>query len=1370
MRYGLVVFLLTVMSAHADPEGDVLPDVLKPWRAWVLHDAPERFCPHVENAAEAKRDCVFGSRLELTLDDHGGRFTLKGHAYARGFVSLPGGGEHWPLEVRSGARRVSVVPRGESVAVELQAGDFSLAGVFAWDELPEGLALPTDVGLVSVSVRGKKLETPSYSDSGVLILQREAVVRDEERVEIHVQRLVDDAVPLTLTTHLSLEVSGKARGMTLGKILPEGFVPTKLVGTLPLRLRPDGHLQVQLRPGTYDIDLTARTEQGAVSSLSRPDPAGPWASGDEIWVFRAHPNARRVVIGGVASVDPSQAPLPGEWKGLPAYAVGLKDTLKLEEKRRGDAEPTPDQLALVRELWLDFDGGGYTARDVVIGALTQSWRLTTLPGGELGRAAVNGRDQFITRAAGASETGVELRQGTLALETDSRWRGAGAVSDLAAVGFAHDFASVSATLNLPPGWRLFSISGVDDVPETWMRHWTLLEFFLVLVLAFGVGRLYGIPAGVLAGLTFVLTFPEPDSPQLTWLGLLGAEALMRVIPEGRVRTVVRWARAGALLWLAMVLLPFVVEHVRGAIYPALAQRQAHSQGLMIGGAARPEPAMMDAAPMESGSPLPASESVVGRASLGMVTGGYKKDAAKEKKTAPLDELDRHAVVQTGPGVPSWHWNTLALRWSGPVEATQRLHLYLIPPWANIVLAFVRMALLLLLAARLVRSPFAMWPPRGTAARVAPAAVSLLLALVCLPSLARAETPSKELLTELRTRLTEALRCEPHCASAGRLRLEVDGKRLTLAFDVSAAATVSVPILGKLSGWMPDDVKVDGHPAGSLSRDAEGTLHVVLTTGVHDLRLEGPLPARDTVQLSLPLTPHVGSAHLVGWTLDGIQDGKVEEDLQLSRVAKSAAGESTALEQGPLSAFVEVHRTVKLGLTWEVTTQITRVTPVGTAVVLDVPLLPGESVTTADIRVSKGHAQVTLPATSSDLSWRSVLEAKSPLVLRAARSPLFSERWSLEASPLWHLEFEGLPPLHPEQPDAVHAPTWVPYPGETLTLVIARPEGAGGQSLTVDESKLTVSPGVRATDSTLTLVLRSSRGGQHVITLPEGALLQSASLGGHPEPLRQEGRQVAIPLVPGRQSVELRWREPRGLRASFTAPELALNAPSVNAEVVIVLPRDRWLLLTGGPRLGPAVLAWSTVLGVLIAAVFLSRLRRVPLGFVSWALLGLGLTQIPLPLAAFVAGWFGLLSWRGTRGDRLPWRRFDIVQVGIVAWTLGAAGVLFEAIEQGLLEQPDMQVEGNGSSAESLRWFVDRTGGNLPQPWVLSVPLFAYRVVMLLWALWLAASLLRWVPWAWAQFSESALWRPRPARPVVAVAVPAAGPAPGPPPASVGKQP
>jgi hypothetical protein len=42
--------------------------------------------------------------------------------------------------------------------------------------------------------------------------------------------------------------------------------------------------------------------------------------------------------------------------------------------------------------------------------------------------------------------------------------------------------------------------------------------------------------------------------------------------------------------------------------------------------------------------------------------------------------------------------------------------------------------------------------------------------------------------------------------------------------------------------------------------------------------------------------------------------------------------------------------------------------------------------------------------------------------------------------------------------------------------------------------------------------------------------------------------------------------------------------------------------------------------------------------------------------------------------------------------------------------------------------------------VVTVPLLVYRISMLLWALWLAVSLLTWLRWGWECFSDTMLWK------------------------------
>ena len=140
-----------------------------------------------------------------------------------------------------------------------------------------------------------------------------------------------------------------------------------------------------------------------------------------------------------------------------------------------------------------------------------------------------------------------------------------------AVSWAHDFHRVGATLHLPPGFRLFHASGVDDVPGTWVRHWSLLELFLALIIALTVLRLHGPRFGALALLTLTLTLPEDGVPKWSWLAILAGEALVRALPDGKLRRASALFRFASLLGVALIALPFAIEHVREGVFPALAQ-------------------------------------------------------------------------------------------------------------------------------------------------------------------------------------------------------------------------------------------------------------------------------------------------------------------------------------------------------------------------------------------------------------------------------------------------------------------------------------------------------------------------------------------------------------------------------------------------------------------------------------------------------------------------------------------------------------------------------------------------------------------------------------------------------------------------------
>ncbi len=203
--------------------------------------------------------------------------------------------------------------------------------------------------------------------------------------------------------------------------------------------------------------------------------------------------------------------------------------------------------------------------------------------------------------------------------------------------------------------------------------------------------------------------------------------------------------------------------------------------------------------------------------------------------------------------------------------------------------------------------------------------------------------------------------------------------------------------------------------------------------------------------------------------------------------------------------------------------------------------------------------------------------------------------------------------------------------------------------------------------------------------------------------------------------------------------MGLPGPAVNVTQQVTLPPSRWLLATWGPAWGPAVLFWPYFVFLLAVAFALGRIPQSPLSSTQWVLLGLGLSQIPALGALVVAGFVFALALRREKQPGAAFV-FDLTQLLLVVWAVVSLVLLYSAIHTGLLFRPDMQVAGNGSTDTALRWYADRVVGETPDAGVLSLPLWVYRVGMLVWALWLASGLVRAIGWGWRSFGTGGFWR------------------------------
>ena len=1320
LLFSILLFTLPGV-APAAAAGTAIPEPLAPWRDWVLRDQPEQGCPELARRP-GLRHCLWPGVLEIALTPGGAEFHQRWESLAAGqWLMLPGDAGHWPRAVMLDGAPAPVLEHEGRPALAVGPGAHEVTGQFVWEQPPQSLAV--DPGTALVTLRRDDVVQHAELDAGHRLWLRAGRPADStaaDSLKIEVFRRLDDAIPLRLHTELRLTVTGSAREILVGRLLPTQSETIALDSPLPARIEADGRLRVQMRPGEWRLLLDSRYT--AAPERFAAEPLDPQWPAQEIWTFRADPNLRGVRLGGAPAVDPMRLDLPADFGGLPTHLVTADTPLTLTEDYRGDANPAAARLHLERALWLDFDGGGATVRDRISGNLSQGWRLQAAPPLALGRVAVDGVPQVVTRVPGLPGAGVEVRATELQVETIGRLANPAA----GVIGWEHDFEQAGIELNLPPGWQLWHATGPDQVQTSWLSRWNLWDLFLCLLIVGATLRILGWRWSLVAAAMLALTYQEPGAPIIGWVALVAAIPLLRVLPAGRARAWLRIGAAYGLVLLVLVALGFAVQQVRAGLYPQLEQSGPINPGYPGYGGSR--------ADSVSGVSAPMLEATVAKMKV------------EPAAPAPRPRYEPDEQTQTGPGEPTWRWHQVALGWNGPVRSAETVQLWLSPPWLTRSLKFLQVALVGLFLYALGAALWRAGKPPGdgrqaTGHRSGTAGIAAVLLAVLsggAPDAARAASfPSPELLDQLKAELLRPPACAPGCGSLLEARLDVDANGIfLLRLRAAAAAPVALP-LPPPAGWQPVALLRDGAPA-PLAR-IDGAPWISAATGVRELVLRGEIRG-DSADFRFPLPPRLVTVSAPGWQVDGLDATRLRGDTL--QVQRAATGERASLLPDPAPAFVSVERRLALDLDWQLTTTVTRIAPLAGAINLNVPLLPGETVIGDQPLTAAGEMPVTLNPGQQRMQWRSQLPPGAEIVLAAPQTAHWVEVWRIEASPRWHIAGTGLPAV--KTPDSAHS-EWRPWPGERLTLSALRPEPVAGPAVTVESAALTQRTGARGAGLTLALKLRSSLGGDYRLRLPVAGQLQRVAIDGVEQTRPEQNGEVVIPLHPGLQTAAIEWQLDTGVGTWTTTPALVLPTPATNIDVALQLPGDRWPLWLRGPDIGPAMLYWGVLLVVVGVAIALGVLVRrlglsIPATTGQWLLLGIGMSTVSSAGSVVVVLWFFALEARRRWPPPARPALHNLVQLGLFALTLAAAACLAYTIPQSLLAAPDMQVVGNGSSHLDYRWYQDRAAGALPSGAVLSLPLWVYRLAMLAWSLWLVFALLRWVRWGWDCLGTGDLWR------------------------------
>lgn len=570
----------------------------------------------------------------------------------------------------------------------------------------------------------------------------------------------------------------------------------------------------------------------------------------------------------------------------------------------------------------------------------------------------------------------------------------------------------------------------------------------------------------------------------------------------------------------------------------------------------------------------------------------------------------------------------------------------------------------------------------------------------------------------------------------------------------------------------------------------GQQYILLPAGQQFVQLVGAVRAPRELQLSFPW--HVQNLDIEApeWQIQGQKGfGLINNTLMLKRkkVATTKEAQTDWLPQ-PAPQFVRLHRHFEFDHQLMLVNNIQRIAPKRGALAVEVPLLAGEAVLDEQLKVTDAGVVVNLAAGQNHFSWRSQIllpdlaevasstlsgeeaitettaetdqggppNAFSPaltLSLQALAAPNIVETWQFSISEQWHLKFRDLTAL-PLSANGDQGGRWQPifwpWAGESLQILGVKPAAVPGHNLTVDQASYQLSPGLRATEAKLTLSVSNSVASPLKILLPVGAYDVALQINGRALPVPEVTTALAEPdtaggaglkpvvleplLQPGKQNVLVNFQLPSGVSTQYRVPEITLPRPLVNFETRVNLPRDRWVLWLSGEGQGPRVTFWVALCLVLLVAPWIHQKSWIPLRGYEWVLLGLGFSL------SFWPGLVGLVIWLIVLKAKPMWavfirtpRLYNCVQVGLFMLSLWVLISFIVAVPSSLLAHPRMAVTGQYWSSAFV-WYQDRLGADFPSVAVWSLPLWVYRVAMLVWCLWLANRMVLWARWGWGQLA------------------------------------
>jgi hypothetical protein len=628
---------------------------------------------------------------------------------------------------------------------------------------------------------------------------------------------------------------------------------------------------------------------------------------------------------------------------------------------------------------------------------------------------------------------------------------------------------------------------------------------------------------------------------------------------------------------------------------------------------------------------------------------------------------------------------------------------------------------------------------------------LIPLLLSISSLSYAQYPADFSLEKLEQQYIESKLCNDNCGLFTGLKLKsADLASRTVVFEVPVSAsqltTVVLPFNANNFNWV--NFSIDGKKTQSIMASQDRII-VAVPKGSHVVEVTAKLKA-DQLRISLAEDPKYfenNSSINAQVTQSG---GNFFFEIESKKVASNevAASHEKELEISKEifdKPLYTIQREIYLSDKWKVRTTVSNIMPGASNKVtnISVPLLDGEKPLDSDLQIADG--KVTLSLSGSAITWESSLTPKDKMVLKNTDIKNL-ETWVVYNENSWLYNYEGMNPIATGSDNKYKSiNTWVMWPEEKVNLSFSLPKIAEGQTTNVTNFSLVNDSTTNPLEYDAKFTINTSIGGRYIVKFEDKATeALEVMIGKNKVETKIKDGILPLDLLAGENHIFVKFKsgEPSIIQK---IPVIKFETPVTNASFQLDL-KNRWIMFAGGADIRPAVLIWGMLLGFMLFAWFLNKNTRTPLGLVSWLLLFFGLSQTAWMTSFLIVGWILAFSFREQYLKKLEQEKlltankFNSIQTALGVVSFVGLVTLISVVATGLMSNPDVFTVGHGTYKSNLYWYIQSWDGVDNSPWVLSLPMNAYRVLILGWGVWLAFSLMSWLKWMWQEYSKFGYWK------------------------------